>query len=176
MLINSLNIFKFRLYISLTMGSDTETDGCCLKYKNMTYRCRILYSIIKLYYNKDGDTMDLEMKLNSLYICVKNMERAINFYENFFDQKADAKDEIFSIFNFNNFRFCLFNNSKVNEEVIWGDNCLPSFEVNDMNKLIEKIRVMNAEIVFPLTKINDNWVLEFKDSEGNDIEVYCKCK
>ena len=33
---------------------------------------------------------------------------------------------------------------------------------------------LNAKIVFPLTKIKNNWVLEFKDSEENDIEVYCK--
>lgn len=74
------------------------------------------------------------------------------------------------------FRFCLFDNSKVNESVTWGDNCLPSFQVNNIGKLIEKLKILEAEIVFPLTKINENWVLEFKDSEGNDIEVYCKIK
>lgn len=118
--------------------------------------------------------MELQIKLNSMYICVKNMERAINFYEEFFKQKVDIKDEVFSIFNLNGFRFCLFNNGKVNEEVAWGDNCLPSFEVNNIEKLTERLLELNAKIVFPLTKIKNNWVLEFKDSEGNDIEIYCK--
>lgn len=118
--------------------------------------------------------MGFEITLNSLYICVKDMERAIEFYERFFEQPVEKKDEVFSIFNFKGFRFCLFNNSKVDEKVTWGDNCLPSFEVNDIDQLIEKVEMLGAEIVFPLTKINDNWVLEFKDSEGNDIEVYCK--
>lgn len=118
--------------------------------------------------------MGLELTLNSLYICVKDMNRAINFYEQFFEQKVDKKDEVFSIFNINGFRFCLFNNSKVNETVTWGDNCLPSFEVDDMNKLIDRLETLNAKIVFPLTKINDNLVLEFEDTEGNDIEVYCR--
>ncbi|KJZ87815.1 Lactoylglutathione lyase (LGUL) family protein, diverged [Clostridium sp. IBUN22A] len=81
--------------------------------------------------------MELELKLNSLYICVKNMERAINFYEEFFTQKVEVKDEIFSVFDLNGFRFCLFNNAKVNEDVFWGDNCLPSFEVNNIEKLTE---------------------------------------
>ena len=45
--------------------------------------------------------MELELKLNSLYICVKNMERAINFYEEFFTQKVEVKDEIFSVFDLN---------------------------------------------------------------------------
>lgn len=118
--------------------------------------------------------MDFEMTLNSLYVCVKDMERAIDFYEKFFEQSVNKRHEVLSIFNFKGFRFCLFNNSKVNEEVTWGDNCLPSFEVNDMDKLIKKIDELGAEIVFPLTKIDRNLVLEFKDSEGNDIEVYCR--
>lgn len=118
--------------------------------------------------------MNLEIKLNSLYICVKNMERAIEFYEKFFEQSVFKKDEVFSIFDIKGFRFCLFDNSKVNEEVVWGNNCLPSFEVNNINELVKKLDIIGAEIVFPLTKINDNWVLEFKDSEGNDIEVYSK--
>ena len=118
--------------------------------------------------------MTLDITLNSLYICVKNMDRAIKFYENFFEQPVFKKDKILSIFNIKGFRFCLFNNSEVNENVTWGDNCLPSFEVNDINKVIEKLKMLEREIVFPLTKIGDNWVLEFKDTEGNDIEVYSK--
>lgn len=104
------------------------------------------------------------------------MERAIEFYENFFDQSVNKKNEVFSIFDIKGFRFCLFDNSKVNEKVVWGDNCLPSFEVNDINELVKKLHAMGAEIVFPLTKIYNNLVLEFKDTEGNDIEVYCEIK
>lgn len=118
--------------------------------------------------------MNIEIKLNSLYICVKDMERAIRFYEDFLEQPFYIKDEVFSIFELDGFRFCLFNNNKVGEKVSCGDNCLPSFEVNDIDVLIEKLKKLNAEIVFPLTQINNNWVLEFRDSEGNDIEVYSK--
>jgi len=102
------------------------------------------------------------------------MDRAIKFYENFFEQPVFKKDKIYSIFNIKGFRFGLFNNSEVNENVTWGDNCLPSFGVNDISKAIEKLKILDREIVFPLTKIRDNWVLEFKDTEGNDIEVTSK--
>ena len=118
--------------------------------------------------------MELNFKLNSLYICVKDMNRAIDFYEKLLEQSVEKRDEVFSVFNINGFRFCLFNNSKMQEQVNWGDNCLPSFEVNDINKLINRLEILNAKLVFPLTKINDNLVLEFKDTEGNDIEVYCR--
>ena len=98
----------------------------------------------------------------------------LTFMRYFFEQPVDKRDKIISIFTFKGFRFCLFNNRKVNEEVTWGDNCLPSFEVSDMDKLRKKLDELKVEIVFPLTKIDKNRVLEFKDSEGNDIEVYCK--
>src|SRR5471030_2318827 len=110
--------------------------------------------------------MGLNFTLNSLYICVKDMNRAIDFYEKLLEQSVENRDKVFSIFDIDGFRFCLFNNSKVQEKVNWGDNCLPSFEVNDMNKLIAKLEMLNAKIVFPVTKINNNLVLEFKDTEG----------
>lgn len=140
----------------------------------MTYWCHVLGSIISLLILKEGIELGFEIKLNSMYICVKNMNRAINFYETLLKQPVEAKDEVLSIFDIKGFRFCLFNNNQVNEEVTWGDNCLPGFEVSNIDKLIEKLSELNAEIVFPLTKINNNWVLEFKDSEGNDIEIYRK--
>jgi len=118
--------------------------------------------------------MGLNFTLNSLYICVKDMNRAIDFYERLLERSPEKRDEVFSIFNINGFRFCLFNNSRVQEKVNWGDNCLPSLEVNNMSRLIERLEILNAEIVFPVTKIYDNLVLEFKDTEGNDIEVYCR--
>ncbi|MBU3142692.1 VOC family protein [Clostridium sp. CF012] len=118
--------------------------------------------------------MTLNFKLNSLYICVKDMNRAIDFYEKLLQQSIEKRDEVFSSFSIDGFRFCLFNNNKAQEKVNWGDNCLPSFQVNDMNKLIDRLEILNAKIVFPVTKINNNLVLEFKDTEGNDIEVYCR--
>lgn len=118
--------------------------------------------------------MGYKIRLNSMYICVKNMDRAIAFYESLLIRPVKIKDKVLSIFDIDGFRLCLFNNKQVNEDVTWGDNCLPSFEVNDIDKLIQKLSELNAEIVFPLTQIKDNLVLEFKDSEGNDIEVYSR--
>lgn len=114
------------------------------------------------------------MKLNSAYICVKNMKRAIQFYENFLEQKVNIKDTVFSIFVFKGFRLCLFNFSAVNERVKYGDNCLLSFEVDDIKESMQRIKGLKAPIVYPLAKIGTSWVFEFRDSEGNDVEVYSK--
>jgi predicted enzyme related to lactoylglutathione lyase len=63
----------------------------------------------------------------------------------------------------------LFAFQKVNEQHVYGSNCLPSIEVNNLDILRSKIS--DLKIVFPLTQIGTNWVTEFEDSEGNHIEM-----
>ena len=116
--------------------------------------------------------MGYEIKLNSFYLCVKDMKRAINFYEDILQQKAT--NESTGLFVVNGVRFCMYDYQQFNDSVVFGDNCLPSFEVNDIMTFIEKLEKLQAPISFPLTHIGNNWVLEFKDTEGNDIEVYSK--
>ena len=115
--------------------------------------------------------MNYEIRLNSFYICVKDLDRAIGFYEKLLNQKG-SKD--FPNFTINGIRFCMYDYQKINDTVIFGDNCLPSFEVNDIEKFIGKLEELNVSIIMPLQRIGNNWVLEFKDTEGNDIEVYSK--
>lgn len=109
------------------------------------------------------------MKINSLYICVKNMKRAIEFYTNFFEKEPLKNDSIYSVFDINGFRFGLFAYKKMKEPHSFGSNCLPSIELDSIDILKEKIK--DLEICFPLTKIGNNYVIEFVDSEGNHIEL-----
>lgn len=101
------------------------------------------------------------------------MERAINFYEYLLKQKVTSKDNVYSVFDIKGFRFGLFANDKMNETKKWGNNCLPSLEVNDMGLALKRLEKLDCNIVFPLTIIGKNKVLEFTDSEGNDIELTC---
>ena len=48
------------------------------------------------------------MNLKSLYICVQDMNRAIEFYEELLDQTVTEKDDIYSVFDINGFRLGLF--------------------------------------------------------------------
>ena len=41
--------------------------------------------------------MGIDFRISSLYICVDDMTRAINFYEELFDQKVTVRDEIYSV-------------------------------------------------------------------------------
>lgn len=117
--------------------------------------------------------MNLSISIKSLYVCVKDMERAIEFYEKLLGQKVTERDDVYSVFDIDGFRYGLFANQEVNEPKVWGNNCLPSLEVNDINLVQKMLKVLNSPIVFPLTNIGINKVLEFTDSEGNNIEVTC---
>ncbi len=105
----------------------------------------------------------------SLYICVMDMDRAIKFYEDLFEQLVTERDNIYSVFDINGFRFGLFAYQEVKETHIFGSNCLPSISVDNIEIL--KCKIKNKEICFPLTRIGKNWVAEFVDSEGNHIEI-----
>ena len=105
----------------------------------------------------------MKLHINSLYLCVKDMDRAIKFYEEFFEQKVTERNDIYSVFDINGFRLGLFAFEKKNEPHTFGSNCLPSISAESLDHM--------KEICFPITQIGNNWVAEFIDSEGNHIEI-----
>ena len=109
------------------------------------------------------------IRINSLYICVKDMNRAIKFYEALFEQAVTERDEIYSVFEVNGFRFGLFAFEKMNEPHTYGNNCLPSVSLDSLDVL--KAKLEGKEICFPMTTIGNNWVAEILDSEGNRVEL-----
>jgi len=119
----------------------------------------------------EGNNLNLSFCIKSMYVCVKDMHRAISFYEKLLNQKVSERNELYSVFDINGFRYGLFAYQLANEKKIWGNNCLPSIEVNDIERFIERIHELNCTIIFPLKRIGINIVLEFTDSEGNTIEV-----
>lgn len=82
----------------------------------------------------------------SLYICVKNMDRAIKFYEDFFERPVTEKDNVYSVFEINGFRFGLFAYKVKNETHIFGNNCLPSISVDNIETL--NLKTQEKKYVF----------------------------
>lgn len=116
--------------------------------------------------------MNYKIKLNSFYLCVKDLKRAVDFYEQILNQKVEDNGSLFTI---NGIRFWLFDYQPANDNrVVFGHNCLPSFEVSDIKSFMKKLEELKVQLVYPLTRLGNNLVLEFKDPEGNDIEVYSK--
>lgn len=115
----------------------------------------------------------MKIRINSLYICVKDMNRAIRFYEELFEQPVTERDDVYSVFDVNGFRFGLFAYEKMHEKHSFGSNCLPSISFECREVLEHKLS--GKEICFPLTKIRNNLVSEIVDSEGNHIELMAPC-
>jgi len=113
------------------------------------------------------------MKIDSLYICVKDMNRAVEFYEELFERRVAEKDNIYSVFDIDGFRFGLFAYEMKNEPHTFGTNCLPSVSFDNIGELEKKLS--GRELCFPLTRIGSNWVAEITDTEGNRIEMTAPC-
>ena len=111
----------------------------------------------------------MNCKISSLYICVRDMQRAIEFYEQLFDMHVTEKDDVYSVFEVGSFRFGLFAYEKKGELHEFGSNCLPSISFESSDLLKEKLS--GKQLCFELTKIKTNWVAEIIDSEGNHIEL-----
>lgn len=111
----------------------------------------------------------MNCNIRSMYLCVEDMDRAILFYEDLFEQPVTSRDHIYSVFDIQGFRLGLFAYHLMNEEHIYGSNCLPSLEFDNLDILQDKIS--SKTIAFPLTQIKDNWICEIADSEGNHIEL-----
>lgn len=129
----------------------------------------LMYGIRRQLRDIPGKYPTREICINSLYICVYDMDRAIRFYESFFEQEVTVRDEIYSVFELYGFRFGLFAFEKKHEAHSFGNNCLPSVSMESIDLLNEKIA--DLKVVFPLTQIGNNWVVEIEDSEGNHVEV-----
>ena len=121
--------------------------------------------------NNEQSNMEYDIKLTSVYVFVKNLKRATEFYEKIFNQKAQGDPPTFFVGG--GIRFWLFDYQTANDErAVFGHNCLPSFEVNNIKSFMTKLEELKAPIVFPLTLLGNSLVLEFTDTEGNDIEVW----
>lgn len=116
----------------------------------------------------------INCNIRSLYLCVLDMERAIAFYEDFFERPVTTRDSIYSVFEINGFRLGLFAFEKKQESHSFGNNCLPSIEVGNSETFHRKL--CGLKIVFPVTLIGQNLVCEFEDSEGNHIELTAPAK
>jgi len=114
----------------------------------------------------------MKPKLESAYIAAENIDRVLSFYEWFLERSAAKKGNSLYLFDVDGFRLFLFDHNNENEKIKYGDNCLLSFEVDDAEKIKDKMEDRGLKIIFPLTKILDNIVFEFEDPEGNHIEVF----
>jgi len=82
----------------------------------------------------------MKPQIKAIYICVKDMDRAVKFYEGIFDKDVSSYNERMSSFKFDNISFLLFDPSIDNEEVTFGNNVIPNIEVDDIQEMINFVK------------------------------------
>lgn len=111
-------------------------------------------------------------QLNSIYISVRNMDRAIGFYEELFGQEAEVVDERFSVFLLGEMSFGLYSPAADGVTVAYGANCVPNFEVDDVEAEYSRLKGFVPAIDDEVTVLPEMELFQFKDTEDNILEVY----
>lgn len=114
----------------------------------------------------------MKIKFESASIAVQDLDRAIEFYEWFLDRKVSSRGKFLTKFELDNMDFVLFDSKNSPHDTSYGDNCILNFEVEDVESCFRAIKEKNLEVTLPLMKMGGRVVFIFKDTEGNQIEVF----
>lgn len=111
------------------------------------------------------------MKLRNIYVLVQDTDRAIKFYTEILGFHLHSKEERYTILNLDDVWFGLLN-EKFEDDVKRGNNCVPVFEVNNIEQEYERLKTNNIKFVTDLLKLPDVSLFQFYDTEGNILEMY----
>lgn len=114
----------------------------------------------------------MKPQIRAIYLAVKDMERAVDFYENVLSQKVSSSNKRMSSFDLGNITLLLFDPNADGERVLMGNNVVPNIEVEDLKEMLSLIKELGREIIMPLEKIDKYLIFQVKDTEGNVIEFY----
>lgn len=119
------------------------------------------------------ETGDPRMELSSVYVGVEDMERALNFYREVFGTEPAQAEERFSTFEVGPLDFGLYDAGYDGHEFDFGDNCVPNFEVEDVEAARERVEPLAPVMVHDgILEFGDYRTFQFVDTEGNTIEVF----
>jgi predicted enzyme related to lactoylglutathione lyase len=113
------------------------------------------------------------MKLNYTYVCAKDFRRAEAFYRGvLFRSEPTLKTDRFVYFDVGGASFGVFDPRVTGETVRYGDNVIPTFEVEDAVALHDRLVRERVEIVMPLQPVNGTTIFQCRDTEGNVLEFF----
>ncbi len=114
------------------------------------------------------------MKLNSIYVSAKDFDRATRWYKDvLFDREPDNRTDRFVFWKLGGVHFGVFNPEMVEHSNIeFGNNCVPNIEVDDVDKLYERLKEKKVEMVMERNDVNGTRIFQCYDSEKNVIEFY----
>ena len=114
------------------------------------------------------------MKLRYIVIKVKDIERAKDFYSRFLNMEpTKIERERMVVFDLQNIKIGLYNPIADGDSLSdsdFGRNCYACFGVDDVELELKRVSEFAEIIVHKKVDYHD-W-FEFKDSEGNLLEVH----
>ena len=119
----------------------------------------------------------MNVKLDHIYVSVKDMDRAIKFYEDLLGMKVTHREEnTWADFDIGSgFYFGLINPKIISNKRIVGNNAVPVFWSDDVDAVFEKVKKWKCKIVGEPTDLDFTdypyRCFQFYDTEGNLIEV-----
>ena len=119
----------------------------------------------------------MNVTLDHVYVSVKDMDRAIKFYEDLLGMKVTHREEnTWADFDVGSgFYFGLINPKIISDKRIAGNNAVPVFWSDDIDAVFEKVKKWKCKIVDEPTDLDFTdyayRCFQFYDTEGNLIEV-----
>ncbi|ELZ28797.1 Lactoylglutathione lyase (LGUL) family protein, diverged [Halosimplex carlsbadense 2-9-1] len=120
----------------------------------------------------EGQDSEPAMELTTVYVGVEDMDRALEFYEALFGTAPAQADDRFSTFAFDGVDFGLYDASADGGSVEFGDNCVPNFEVEDVDAEFERVSELAPEVVHGIVDIDGYRCFHVRDTEGNTVEIF----
>src|SRR3989338_1683380 len=119
----------------------------------------------------------MKVKLDHIYVSVKDMDGAIQFYEDLLGMKITHREEnTWADFDLGSgFYLGLINPKIVSNKRRVGNNSIPVFFADDVDAAYQKVKKYKIKISFPPTNLKYTdypyRCFECKDTEGNIIEI-----
>jgi predicted enzyme related to lactoylglutathione lyase len=111
------------------------------------------------------------MRLRNLYVLVQDTDRAVDFYTKILEFKLLHKEDRYTILEFDEVYFGLLN-EKYEGKVIRGNNCVPVFEVENVDEWYQKLQKANVIMLTDMQQLPSVKYFQFFDTEGNILEIY----
>lgn len=117
------------------------------------------------------------MKLDSLYVVVRDMGEARAFYGQLFERNPVLVDGRFSGFDLDGGLFGLLNAASFGEpvdstELTYGNNCVGTIRVDDVDAEHARIVLLRPPEVTPIATAGSYRLFQVQDRDGNRVEFY----
>lgn len=117
------------------------------------------------------------MKLDAVYVVVRDMADALQFYSTLFEREPAVSDDRFSGFDLGGPLFGLFSASHMtapidSEPVIFGNNCVANVRVDDVDEQHARMSALWPPFITPIDNVGNYRLFQVEDPDGNRVEFY----